>query len=320
MSRVSVALAAMIVLWCGCRSNGGEPTGASGAGTQAPGPTNDDPPGTTSGGTTDAGSGASSSGDPAPPPPKVDVTTETVQVGASARTFVLAAPKPYDPGKAYPLVMVFHGDGGNGAGMRGGYRFDDVSGSDAFVAYPDGKSATWDLYTPEADNEDNAFVVAILANLKARFAVDAARVFGTGYSSGAFFVEQLACRKSTFFRGIVPNAGGAPNEPDDPGAGFWKPYYTKCANQTGGVAAMIMHGSDDPVVSPDSGDFSAQYWAYVNGCDDKKETRTPTAPSPCLAHAACPAGKPVLYCAIPNIGHGWWADSAKNAWAFFQAL
>lgn len=323
MRTVWIALGAIVAVASGCRSEKND--ASRGAGAQAPGATADDggaagtPVGGNGGGSsaneTDGGPGT-----PPPPPPKVDVTNETVQVGASPRTFVLAAPKGWDVAKSYPLVLVFHGDGGNGAGMRGGYRFDDVSGSDAFVAYPDGKNAGWDLYTPETENEDNAFVVAIVDSLKGRFPIDTSRVFGAGYSSGAFFIEQIACRKSTLFRGIAPNAGGAPNEPNDPNATFWKPYYTKCANQTGGVAAMIMHGTDDPVVDPSSGDFSAQYWAYVNGCDDSKDTRTATNPAPCLAHAACPAGKPVLYCPIPNIGHGWWADSAKEAWAFFKAL
>lgn len=320
MRMLPVALAAMVAVSGGCGSNGSDAAHDARAG--APGASND---GTGGGGATPVGASSSGEadagapGEPAPPP-KVDVTTETVQVGASARTFVLASPKGYDPARTYPLVLVFHGDGGNGAGMRAAYRFDDHSAADAFVAYPDGKNAGWDLYTPEAENEDDAFVVAIVQDLTARFSIDASRAFGIGYSSGAFFIEQVACRKSTLFRGIVPNAGGAPNEPNDANASFWKPYYTRCANQSGGVAAMIMHGTNDPVVEPESGDFSAQYWAYVNGCDDQKETRTAASPAPCLAHANCPAGKPVLYCPIPNIGHGWWADSAKSAWAFFQGL
>lgn len=323
MKRVSVALAAMIAVWTGCRSHGGEPFGASSTGSPPPGASAGDE-GTS--GATPTGSGdpadpggGSSSGQPAPSSPQVDVTNETLQVGPEARTFVLAIPKGYDAARSYPLVLAFHGDGGNGAGMRAAYPFDAHSGADAIVVYPDGKGG-WDLYTPEAANEDDAFVAAIADNLKARFNIDASRVFGVGYSSGAFFIEHIACRRSTFFRGIVPNSGGAPNEPNDPTATYWKAEYTKCANQTGGVAAMIVHGTDDSVVMPVSGDFSAQYWAYVNGCDDRAETRIATTPAPCLAHATCPPGKPVLYCPIPNIGHGIWSQSAREAWAFFQEL
>ena len=264
---------------------------------------------------------AGDAGAMAPPPPKVDVTNETLQVFAEPRTFVLVTPKGYDPAKSYPLVMVFHGDGGNGAGMRTSYRYDDQTGDAAFVVYPDSKAGfSWDLYTPEAQNADNAFMVAIVAALAARFPIDTARVFGTGYSSGAFFINQIACRKTGFFRAIAPNAGGAPREPQDPSATYWKPDYTKCANQTGGVAAIVFHGTDDTTVVPESGDFTAQYWAYLNGCDEAKESRIATTPAPCTMHASCPVGQPVVYCPIPNIGHGAWSESAKASWAFFQSL
>lgn len=323
MRSVWLGCAAIIALASACRSSATQEA-STGVG-QPP------PPDTT---TTDGGSHAlvEDSGAPvdaadahvppdAPPPPKVDVTTETLQVFGEARSFVLVVPRSYAAAKSYPLVMVFHGDGGNGAGVRAGYPLDDHSGEDAIVVYPDSKGGfSWDLYTPEAQNPDNAFVAAIAADLATRYTIDLARVFGTGYSSGAFFVNQLACRKTGFFRAIVPHAGGAPYEPNDPSSTYWKGSYTKCANQTGGVAAMIVHGSDDTIVVPESGDFTAQYWAYVNGCDEAKETRAPTTPAPCTQHAACPAGMPVLHCSIPNIGHGLWSESAKQAWAFFASF
>lgn len=258
--------------------------------------------------------------EPPPPPPKVTVTTETVQALGVARTYVLAAPVSYDAVKSYPLVIAFHGDGGSGAGMRAVFPLDDISGDAAFVAYPDSKGgASWDLYTPEATNEDDAFVFALVADLTSRFAIDPTRVFGAGYSSGAFFIEQLACRRASLFRAIAPSSGGAPNEPQDPAASFWKPYYTKCANQTSGVPALVVHGTDDTVVEPESGDFSAQYWAYVGGCDEAKETRTPATPPPCVEHAACPPGMRVVYCPIAGIGHGLWSEASKAAWSFFAA-
>jgi polyhydroxybutyrate depolymerase len=271
--------------------------------------------------TTDGGGGAPPPAvDATPPPPPTVVTNETVQVWGSARTFVMVAPKDVVPAKAYPVVFVFHGDGGNGSGMRSWLTLDAQSGADAIVVYPDGKNATWDLYTPAASNADNAFVDAMLEAVKAKYTVDGARVFGSGYSSGAFFINQIACRRSGFFRAIAPNAGGAPQEPSDPAATTWPgTSYTKCAGQTGGVAAIVMHGPDDYVVGTKSGTYDARYWAHVNGCDDSESTRTPTTPSPCVQHAGCPSDKRVLYCEIPGVGHGIWNESAKATWAFFSA-
>jgi polyhydroxybutyrate depolymerase len=322
--RTSIVALALIV---GCRSSTFEESGTGAPiSSEAPSGSPEQGSGTApvsgNAGTTESDSdgGSPTAADAAPPAPVTVVTNETVQVWGKARTFVMVAPKDVAPSKAYPLVFVFHGDGGNGASMRGWMKLDDLTGADAIVVYPDGKDATWDLYTPAASNEDNAFVDAMVTAVKAKYSVDDAKIFGSGYSSGAFFINQIACRRSGFFRAIAPNAGGAPAEPNDSAASTWPgTSYTKCANQTGGVAAFIMHGNDDYVVGPGSGTHDAKYWAYVNGCDATESGRTPTTPSPCVQHASCPADKRVVYCEIPGIGHGIWSESAKATWSFFAA-
>lgn len=263
----------------------------------------------------------SSPADAQPAGQEIVVTNESVSVWGNARTYTMVAPKDVIAGKAYPLVFVFHGDGGNGAGMRSWIKLDDESKANAIVVYPDGKYSTWDLYTIESANEDDAFVDAMLAAVKAKYTVDPNRVFGSGYSSGAFFINQLACRRTGFFRAIAPNAGGAPEEPSDPAASKWAgTSFTKCANQTGGVAAIVMHGNDDTTVGTGSGTYTARYWAHVNGCDDSESNRTATTPSPCVQHASCPTGQGVVYCEIAGIGHGIWNESGKASWGFFSSF
>jgi polyhydroxybutyrate depolymerase len=271
----------------------------------------------------DAGSGVSAEedgpGEAGPGPPALVVTNESVQVEGDLRTYVLVAPKVVAVGKRYPVIFVFHGDGGSGAAQRAAFEIDHESEDAALVVYPDGREGSFDLYTPEASNEDDAFVDAMLVALRTKYDVDTTRIFGSGFSSGAFFVNQLACRRTGFFRAIAPNAGGAPEEPEDPTASSWPGGFTRCANQTGGVAAFIVHGSEDFVVGQTSGDYDAKYWAQVNGCDPSAEDRTPIAPTPCVQHASCPTGKSVVYCEIPGMGHAIWSESVKASWAFFAA-
>lgn len=314
-----------LVVASACESND-FPAGSSGAAGSS------GSPGGADGGTSptgvqgnDTGGGGASGSDPgelpAPPTDKIDLSNESVQAMGQTRTFVLAVPKNYDAARKYPLIMVFHGDGGSGTVVRSQFPIDTESGYDAIVAYPNSNGgASWDLYTPEASNADDAFVSAIVTSLAARFSVDTTHVFGSGYSAGAFFIEQLACRRTGFFRGIAANSGGAPSEPIDPAASYWKPDYTKCAHQTGGVPALIFHGTADDIVATSSGDFSAQYWAYLDGCDESPDHRIATSPSPCKKHAACPVDKPVIYCEIPNLGHVIWSQAVKTSWAFFQSL
>jgi polyhydroxybutyrate depolymerase len=252
--------------------------------------------------------------DAGPPPPATTVTTEAIMVGALAREIVLVVPATLKP-SPYPLVLVFHGDGGTGASMRAAYPFDDATGASAIVAYPSGKNGRWDLYRPEATNEDFAFLDALLANLRSRFSID--RIFATGFSSGAFLANQIACRRSGLLLGIAVNGGGAPAEPQDPNATYWPNGTTRCANQTTGVAAIVIHGDADTVVGTGSGDYAADYWADVNGC---QRARASVTPPPCEQHAACPAAMPVVYCGIPGLGHSLWAGGVSSAWAFFQSL
>ena len=244
------------------------------------------------------------------------VTQESIDVNGASRSFVLAVPGTYTPSRSYPLVLVLHGDGGDGAAMRAAFPFDQHSGNDAFVVYGSGKGKGWNLYAPEADNEDFQYIGALIDSLRSRFSLDSKRVFATGFSSGAFMANQLACR-TNLLRGIASHSGGAPDEPQDPSAATWPNGWTKCANQSGGVAVLIIHGTDDNVVSYQSGEFTASYWSYVNGCADGSAA---TTPPPCVRDTACPSDKPVVFCPIAGLGHTLWSESAKTDWAFFSGL
>lgn len=252
-----------------------------------------------------------------PAPEKSTVTTENLDVAGTLREYVLAVPKDRDGQKAYPLVLVFHADGSSGPGMRSSYTFDAVSGDEAIVAYPTGINEGWDIQTPSATNRDIAFVEKLVTAISTRFKVDLARVFGTGLSSGAFLINKIACRKTGFFRGVVSHAGGAPYEDADPLATRWPNGSTKCAGQTGGIAALIIHGASDGIVPPESGDFDAAYWASINGCQD---LRSDTTPAPCKKYEGCPTSQPVHWCLIPGLGHTVWEYGAKEGWAFMKSL
>lgn len=250
-------------------------------------------------------------------PEKPVVTNETLDVAGTLREYVLVVPGDRDAQKTYPLVLVFHPDGSSGPGMHRSYMFEAISGNEAIVAYPTGINAGWDIQSPTATNRDIQFVDKLVAVVSTRFKIDITRVFGTGLSSGAFLVNKIACRKTGFFRAIVSHAGGAPYEDIDPAASHWPSGLTKCAGQTGGIAALVIHGTSDDVVPPESGDFDAAYWASINGCQD---LRSDTTPAPCKKHEGCPIGKPVHWCLIPGLGHAVWENGAKEGWEFMKSF
>jgi polyhydroxybutyrate depolymerase len=248
-------------------------------------------------------------------PSLVNVTTGDVTNFSSDRSsYVVAVPKSYAATRKYPLVLVVHGDGGDGAGMRAYHPLDSESGEDAIVVYPSGKVHTWDLSTPFDQNTDQQYIESLIAAMKAKYSID--RVFAVGWSSGGFLVNILACRRAGIFNAIVSHAGGAPFEiPESKDANG----YQLCANSPK-YPALITHGASDGTVDPGSGDFDAQFWAHYNGCDPDPGTRVDTTPSPCKKHSGCPADKPVELCLIPGNGHGVWSQAIPVEWAFLKSL
>ena len=226
------------------------------------------------------------------------------------RTFLLIPPPNVGPDRRYPLVLVFHGDGGTADSFHGSWAFERESGADAFVAYLDGRGATWDLETL-TDNADLAFVDAVVKTLEAELPIDPGHVFATGYSSGGFFANVLACHRPGLLRAIASNAGGAPYNQ----ATTWPNGFPKCPGQEP-VAMLALHGEQDFGVTLDSGRFSAEYWAYIDGCTtDEME---PTGYPECRAYRGCKPGKAVAFCSIPPLGHWVWDHAAEATWAFFM--
>jgi polyhydroxybutyrate depolymerase len=228
-------------------------------------------------------------------------------IGGHEDTAAAAARQGTDPQR--PLVLVFHGDGGDARGFHEGFPFEVATGAAAHIAYPEGRSATWDLET-KSGNADSVFILALIAELATREHVDRSRVYAAGYSSGGFFANMLACRNPGLLRGISSSAGGAPYaEAERHENGF-----PKCPGQKP-TATIALHGRRDFGVEWKSGKFNAEYWAYVNGCN--MHEWEPTGYPECRAYRGCPRAAGVVFCDIEPLGHWVWAEAAAVSWEFF---
>jgi polyhydroxybutyrate depolymerase len=260
--------------------------------------------------------GTTSTGTPAPPAPGMTVTTESLVVGSDTRSYLLVVPQTYSASRSYPLVLALHGDDMNATSMQSKLNMEAVSGQNAIVVYPNGMNSSWNLYAPSSNDPDGNFLTELLGALRGRYNVSDA--FGLGLSSGAFMVNEMACRNPALFKGIISNSGGVPAEPNQ-AHDDWNndPNWARCSGQDTGVAALVIHGNADGVVQEASGQNDANYWAFVNNCG----TSTSAAnPSPCIASQGCPSDKPVVFCAIDGLGHALWTSTASAAWTFITGL
>ncbi len=183
---------------------------------------------------------------------------------------------------------------------------------------PTGSATTWDTSTATDRNRDVALFDAIVTAMRARFTIDARRVFATGLSRGAYFTNQLGCVRGDVLRAIAPNSGGGPSASAGSDAGsvsYEGVTLTDCP--TPAVSAMVIHGDADTTVAPSEGERSRLHWERFNGCTN---ARAPEAPSPCEASSGCRSGQRVLWCLVPDLGHLYWPAFRESVWGFFDAM
>jgi len=105
-------------------------------------------------------------------------TLFSFQLGGRERSWLVHRPPSYNPGKSWPVVLVFHGGGGSGEQMARMTGFNKLSDKEGFiVVYPNGtglwqnRFLTWNAgnccaYAYENHIDDVGFVRALIAQLK----------------------------------------------------------------------------------------------------------------------------------------------------------
>ena len=151
-----------------------------------------------------------------------------------------------------PLVMVFHGYGGNAEDIMNYSQFNAIAEEFGFaVCYPQGtedsdNSSFWnvgyDFQTGETVN-DVVFVDELINKLSTENSLSNENVFSTGMSNGGDFCYLLACESSETFKAIAPIAG------------MMLQHIIDTCNQVTEVSILEIHGTNDNV-TPITGDPS----------------------------------------------------------------
>lgn len=187
------------------------------------------------------------------------LTEHSIESGGRRRSFSLYAPRSYSGEKAVPVVFDLHASGISPAvelkitGMdKAAEQNDLVVVLPAAVIDPRG-DVVWNIPHQASGVDDVAFVEDVLETVSKLLCVDATRVYATGFSGGARFASELACRMPNHFAAIGA-VGGLRHPTGAEGA---------CKRGRHLVPIIAFHSTDDPV-NPYEHDpaRSPAHWTY----------------------------------------------------------
>jgi polyhydroxybutyrate depolymerase len=241
-------------------------------------------------------------------------TRHILVVDGVTRGYLLYLPVGALSSRALPLVLVFHGGGGEARAMATHTGFTRLAEREGFaVAYPEGLDRRWnDGRGYGAAHDDVAFVRVLLDSIGRQAPIDSNRVYATGISNGAMFAYRLACDLPGVLAAVAPVAGAVPAALAD-----------RCGSARP-TAVVAFQGTADPLLPYDGGGRrptgrgevlsarrSAELWARVNGCAGSPAAETPidsvrdgTRVRP-ERWPGCREGKDIVLYTIEGGGHTW---------------
>ena len=170
-----------------------------------------------------------SQGSSAPPGSGTGPGTHTIplEIDGTRRTYVIHVPADYTSTRRWPVVVMFHGGGGDAGAAIRSTGWDRKADEERFLAvFPQGTASRqnrrrsrgearfWNdgsnrrSIAAARDNVDDIeFVARLLADLENRYSIDSARVYATGFSNGAGMAFRVARELSTDIAAVAPVAG-----------------------------------------------------------------------------------------------------------------
>ena len=243
----------------------------------------------------------------------------TMERDGITRMYRVHVPAGYSRSKPAPLVMSFHGGGGN---MN--YQADDryyglIRKSEEtgyILVFPNGysrlrsgKLASWNAGNccagaRDRNIDDVGFVRQILQDLRTQLNIDGERIFANGMSNGALFSYRLACEMSETFKAIASVAGSD---------------GTRNCSPKVPVSILEIHAKDDEMVLFNGGagrktnmlaDFAPvadtiAKWVRLDGCNPTPRRVLDKPGAYCDAYTQCRADAQVKLCVTESGGHSW---------------
>lgn len=192
------------------------------------------------------------------------------------RVFHLYVPASLEQGKVAPLLICFHGAGGNGVAELNQFR--KLADEHQFLlAGPEGVNRRWnagceDEIKATGGADDVGFVRDLIGVLGREYPLDSRRIYGWGFSNGAALLHRVAAERPDMFTAIAA-------------AGAAMAVNTSASLVPGPpVSILILVGGEDPMFGHQGnlrgGTFhtaaeTAALWCRRNRCGEAVEIDTP---------------------------------------------
>lgn len=256
--------------------------------------------------------------------------TFTLRHGGRLRRYIVHVPPAVRTGAPLPVMLAFHGGGGEAAGFQRYAGFDPVADREGFlVVYPYGTGPlrkgllTWNAgtccgYAVQRDVDDVGFAMSVVDDLRRRTPLDTTRVYASGHSNGGMMAYRLAAERADRIAAIV-SVGGTMT--------LTKPFAPSRP-----VAVLHIHSVDDPRALYGGGlgppfpgtnqrqrhrpvEEALEGWIERDGCAamaDTMETLQGREGTPNEGQSAtkltwgpCRSGYDVVHWKLTGAGHGW---------------
>lgn len=263
---------------------------------------------------------------------------QTIQSGQTERRYLLYVPAAYDDNTPVPLVLNFHGSGGNPVAQLAYSDFGKLAEDKGFViALPLGQYNnrglnSWNTVNdPDAVN-DVQLVRDIIDGLSRNLSIDPKRIYATGMSGGARMASRLACEMDDMLAAVSPVAGI---------------QFPSDCRALRAVPIITFHGKKDVVNTYGLTDYSPPYWTAgveeslagwvdKNGCAKNPETLPVSDAVARVDWENCRDGAEIVFYRIEDGGHTWpgssivltkpWSGKTSKdivasqlIWEFFEA-
>jgi endoglucanase len=262
--------------------------------------------------------------------------------GGRSRTFSYHLPNNI-PNCNLPMIIAFHGDGGNGAGFQSYAGLDALANNQNFiVVYPDatlvggtlqfnkyadnavgfGTAGDTDFGTSPDPNapDDVLFTSDIINYFAENFKINRNRVYATGHSGGAFMCYFLSIALADKITAIAPVAGSLWINTTYSNSRFSMANFTS-------IPILHIHSKGDPTVPapiipyPKTADYvwpTSQFSGMA--CNNWGTYTTTTINANADLLTFCGTGKKVQMIITKDATHGWPTaiNSPQQIWDFVK--